>query len=239
MLNKDYPQRYKDLERLLIKTPLEPFTLHLFNIITIQQQSSFTIEHLQDLDDDLMKYCLHLSKTLLACLDNEPVKIGTNEVISVVILEALKNAVLKEFKVFMSIAEPSKNFDNISPEMLRREVELLSTYKPKQGRKHKNIRLAWLIIEIRKFYKGHSNKDYRLLFDCFDLFGLIDAEVKKEWEVKDFNAAKTQYIKSIYNQALKEEGLLDAYNTETNESYNTETLKTFKDFQVEQNEHQE
>ena len=235
----NYPQLFHDLERLLIKTPLEPFTLHLFNIITIQLRSSFTIEHLQDLDDDLMKYCLHLSKTLLACLDNEPVKIGTNEVISGMILEALKNAVLKEFKVFMSIAEPSKDFENISPEMLKEEIEVLSSYKPRRGRKPKNYKLAWLIIEIRKFYKGHTSKDYRLLFDCFDLFGLIDDEVKKAWEVKDFSKAKTQYIKSIYNQALKEEGLLDAYNTETNESYNTETLKTFKDLQVEQNEHQE
>ena len=235
----NYPQLFHDLERLLLKTPLEPFTQHLFNIITIQLQSSFAVDHFQDLDDSTILYALQLSKTLLACLDNEPVKIGKNVVTSRMALEALKDALLKEYKSFVGAVNPLVDLDSISPEMLKGEIEVLSTYKPRQGRKPKNYKLAWLIIEIRKFYKGHSNKDYRLLFDCFDLFGLIDAEVKKEWEVKDFNAAKTQYIKSIYNQALKEEGLLDAYNTETNESYNTETLKTFKDLQVEQNEHQE
>lgn len=81
-----------------------------------------------------------------------------------------------------------------------------SSIKRKQGRRLKNQELLWLIVVIRSYYEGHRNKDYRLIFDCMDLFGLIDEGVKKEWNIKDekgLNAAKTQYLKSIYKKATE------------------------------------
>lgn len=91
------------------------------------------------------------------------------------------------------------------------QVNTLNYEKP---RRHvKNGKLIWAIANIRRYYyKGHSNSDYRLMFDCFDFWGLIDEEQKQCWESNSasFDKMKTAYIQSIYNQVLKKYGDLGA-----------------------------
>lgn len=85
-----------------------------------------------------------------------------------------------------------------------------NTAKNKQGRKPQNTHLFWLVLEIRKYYKIQNNEVYRLIFDCMDLFGLLD-DVKEGWEKiydteRKMKTQKAQYIKnSIYKPALKYE----------------------------------
>lgn len=82
--------------------------------------------------------------------------------------------------------------------------------KSKRGRKLENKHLIWLVLEIRKYYKTQNNDVYRLIFDCMDLFGLLD-DVKEGWEKiydteRKMKTQKAQYIKnSIYKPALKYE----------------------------------
>ena len=97
--------------------------------------------------------------------------------------------------------------EEVTPEQVEGQIRLNST-KKKLGRKPKNYKLTWLITEIRRYYKRHRNEDYRLIFDCMDLFGLIDTEVTSQWHrknEKELKAAKTSYIKSIYQPALRYE----------------------------------
>lgn len=105
-------------------------------------------------------------------------------------------------------AELSEVIEEVTPEQVEEQIKL-NTFKRKQGRKSKRTNLAWLILEIRRYYKGHRNEDYRLIFDCMDLFDLIDEKVKKAWNKKndkELKAAKTSYIKSaIYKPALRYE----------------------------------
>ena len=94
--------------------------------------------------------------------------------------------------------------EEVNADQVERQILFYSSNK--KGRKRKNEKLQWAITQIRRFYPNHSNKDCRLFFECADLFGMIDEDVKKQWHWKnnkDLGLAKTSYIKSVYKQALK------------------------------------
>lgn len=96
--------------------------------------------------------------------------------------------------------------EEVAPEQV--EGTIARARKILTGKPPKNSKLHWLILAIRSYYKRHRNEDYRLIFDCMDLFGLIDEAMKKDWDKYDpkkLNIAKASYIKSIYNQAIKYE----------------------------------
>lgn len=100
--------------------------------------------------------------------------------------------------------------NEIKEEVTPKQIEgtIARTRKILTGKPPKNSKLHWLILRIRRHHKRHRNEDYRLIFDCMDLFGLIDEAMKKDWDKydsKQMNIAKTSYIKSIYNQAIKYE----------------------------------
>ena len=97
--------------------------------------------------------------------------------------------------------------EEVTPEQVEKAIRL-NTISKKAGKKVQNTKLHWLILEIRSYYKGHRNEDYRLIFDCMDLFGLIDEAMKKDWnkyDPKKLNIAKASYIKSLYKQAVRYE----------------------------------
>ncbi len=97
--------------------------------------------------------------------------------------------------------------EEVTPEQVEEAIRL-NSISNKAGKKVQNTKLHWLILEIRRYYKGNHNKDYRLIFDCMDLFGLIDEAMKKDWDKYDpkkLNIAKASYIKSLYKQAVRYE----------------------------------
>ena len=100
--------------------------------------------------------------------------------------------------------------EEITPEQVEGKIrELNKAVKSltKQGRKPRNLNLIYLILEIRKYHTRKTNKDYRLIFDCMNLLGLIDDEIIQDWQKKyntesQINNAKASYIKVVYQTAL-------------------------------------
>lgn len=108
---------------------------------------------------------------------------------------------------FIELCDP-EIIEEVTPKQVEEQIKL-NSFKVKRGRKPIRSNLAWLILEIRRHFKRHRNEDYRLIFDCMDLFGLLD-DVKVDWaKIYDteskLNTAKASYIKSIYKPALKYE----------------------------------
>lgn len=99
-------------------------------------------------------------------------------------------------------------YEEITFEQVKDKLEELEALtKSKQGRKVENLHIYWLILEIKRYYKEHRNKDFELFFDCMDLFGLLD-DVKTHWlktydTPKKVRMAKIAYIKSAYKEASK------------------------------------
>lgn len=103
--------------------------------------------------------------------------------------------------------------EEVNADQVERQIKLHSSNK--NGRKKKNEKLQWAIAQIRSFYINHRNNDYRLFFECADLFGMIDEDVKKQWHWKndkELRIAKASYIKSVYNQALKSNPVAGEWN---------------------------
>lgn len=260
-----------DFKRLLLKTPLEPFTSQLWEAFQGVACNAFNVSNIIDEIETKARshldYATNVAQSLLAILNNEPVKAGKTIVTSDDALESLKQALIEEYKAlgmnqrqmtpeeaeadlkdwrnnkdteewireqigFLDeemgmtgecdedldafctdptnaelYAEEITILEEIDPEQVEAAIRL-DTINKKAGKKPKNNKLSWLILEIRKYYKGHRNEDYRLIFDCMDLFGLIDDEVTKAWNKKDdkeLKASKASYIKAVYKQALKYE----------------------------------
>lgn len=219
MEHEELIKKQADFTRLLLKTPLEPFTSKLWDLfsgIASGKYVVFSNEEAAIALTELMTNVALLAKNLLSIQDNEPVKIGKDYVTSPKALEALKQALIEDYCHSFCILEEIKRFFDegiITPEELTTREQLVKTIekclpKGKQGKCPQNLELLYLIRQIRIVYKGHSNNDYRLIFDCMDLFGFINDEVKKAWDKKnnkELNAAKTQYIKAAYNQVLQYE----------------------------------
>ena len=268
-------KKYDEFQRLLLKTPLEKHTQPLWEAFQAVACNDVDVVNILDEAADKARAWLEdasgLARQLLALLKDEQVKAGKVTITSEKALEALKQAILEEYKsmgmnqrpmtteeaeCFLrnwrkdeeaknwirerldeiadevgltgeETAKSEEDFDafcdepsnaeyyaelctiteEVTPEQVEGQIKLNKTRK-KQGRKPKNYKLTWLIMEIRRYFKRHRNEDYRLIYDCMDLFGLIDAEVKGQWHwknEKELKAAKTSYIKSIYLPALKYE----------------------------------
>lgn len=275
MTQEEVNKKQGEFERLLIKTPLEPYTHKLWESFQAVACDAIDIVNLLDEIADKARAWIdnatNVARQLLALLNNEPVKAGKVTITSSKALEALKEALMEEYKAmgmnqrpmtteeaecFLRnwrndeeamnwiregleeiadeegltgeeaaiseadfdafcdepsnveyYAESNTIIEEITPEQVEGQIKLNKTRK-KQGRKPKNYKLTWLITEIRRYYKRHRNEDYRLIFDCMDLFGLIDTEVTSQWHrknEKELKAAKTSYIKSIYQPALRYE----------------------------------
>ncbi len=272
MTLEEVNKKYDEFQRLLLKTPLEKHTQPLWEAFQAVASGDIKVEHRIKEIEAAIKKCyddaLSVAKPLLAILNHEPVKAGKEHITNEQALEALKQALVAEYKRMkldyrdMTIEEAQaflqgwKNDKNIERWIVEYKEDMMlnidfdesfllddviddwleenpsiyedfasgcevkaeitpqqvtdtirrNSIKRKQGRRIKNKELLWLIVVIRSYYKGHCNKDYRMFFDCMDLFGLIDENVKKAWNKKDekeLNAAKTQYLKSMYDQATK------------------------------------
>lgn len=268
-------KKQDEFKWLLHKTPLEKYTQPLWEAFQAVACDAVDVVNIVDEAADKSRAWLEnasgLARQLLALLNNEPVKAGKVTITSSKVLEALKAALMEEYKAMGMNQRPMtteeaecflRNWRNdeeamnwiregleeiadeegltgeeaaiseadfdafcdepsnaeyyaelctiteeVTPEQVEGQIRLNST-KKKLGRKPKNYKLTWLITEIRRYYKRHRNEDYRLIFDCMDLFGLIDTEVTSQWHrknEKELKAAKTSYIKSIYQPALRYE----------------------------------
>lgn len=268
-------KKQDEFKWLLHKTPLEKYTQPLWEAFQAVACDAVDVVNIVDEAADKSRAWLEnasgLARQLLALLNNEPVKAGKVTITSSKALEALKAALMEEYKAMGMNQRPMtteeaecflRNWRNdeeamnwiregleeiadeegltgeeaaiseadfdafcdepsnaeyyaelctiteeVTPEQVEGQIRLNST-KKKLGRKPKNYKLTWLITEIRRYYKRHRNEDYRLIFDCMDLFGLIDTEVTSQWHrknEKELKAAKTSYIKSIYQPALRYE----------------------------------
>lgn len=75
----------------------------------------------------------------------------------------------------------------------------------KKGRPVKNLNLIWVILRIREYHKEDRSKDLRLIFDCMNMFGLLDDVIidwpKKYGTGREYKYAEAHYIKSIYQAA--------------------------------------
>lgn len=267
-------KKQADFIRLLLKTPLEPFTSQLWEAFQAVACDALDITNILDEIADKararIEYATKVAQNLLAILNNEPVKAGKTIIASENALEAIKQALIEEYKElgmnqrqmtfeesqyylkdwrndkevadwirecleeeaeevgypyilneadFDAFCDEPSNVEyyaelnemcmEITPKQVEEQIKL-NSIKRKQGRKSKNNHLTWLILEIRKYYKKHRNEDYRLIFDCMDLFGFFDS-VKVGWgKIYDtkskLNIAKASYIKStIYKPALRYE----------------------------------
>lgn len=269
-------RKQDEFKWLLHKTPLEKYTQSLWE--AFQAVACDALDFFDILDEIALKArawieeSSRIAQQLLALLKDEQVKAGKVTITSDKALEALKQALLEEYKArgmnqrpmtfeeaqcclkdwrskravaewiregleeiadeegltgeeaaiseadFDAFCDEPSNVEyyaesfpiveEVTPEQVEGQIKLNKTRK-KQGRKPKNYKLTWLILEIRRYYKRHRNEDYRLIFDCMDLFGLLD-DVKVNWgkiygTEKKLNAAKTSYIKSIYQPALRYE----------------------------------
>ena len=268
-------KKQDEFKWLLHKTPLEKYTQPLWEAFQAVTCDAVDVVNIVDEAADKSRAWLEnasgLARQLLALLNNEPVKAGKVTITSSKALEALKAALMEEYKAMGMNQRPmtfeeaqcdlkdwrnnkevadwileglkdyadevgligeeaaigEEDFDafcdepsnveyyaelfsiveEVTPEQVEGQIKLNKTRR-KQGRKPKNYKLTWLIMVIRRYYKRHRNEDYRLIYDCMDLFGLIDAEVKGQWHwknEKELKAAKTSYIKSIYQPALRYE----------------------------------
>lgn len=268
-------KKQDEFKWLLHKTPLEKYTQPLWEAFQAVACDAVDVVNIVDEAADKSRAWLEnasgLARQLLALLNNEPVKAGKVTITSSKALEALKAALMEEYKAMGMNQRPmtteeaecflrnwrndeeamnwiregldeiasevgltgeeaaisEEDFDafcdepsnaeyyaelctiteEVTPEQVEGQIRLNST-KKKLGRKPKNYKLTWLITEIRRYYKRHRNEDYRLIFDCMDLFGLIDTEVTSQWHrknEKELKAAKTSYIKSIYQPTLRYE----------------------------------
>lgn len=265
----DWDKKHDELERLLIKTPLEPYTKEIEGALGLLASNIFVIVNRIEERREWHLKVAQFSRALLAILNNEEVKVGGNVVTDEWVLSALKTAMIQEYKrmglhwrykTFEEAQEELENwrndesvkewirealeevadeegligeekylsaadfdafcdehsnveyfaeFEKIEVEVSPEEVEAAikaHNIGAKKGRSQKNQELQWFVLELRKHYKKQSNEIYRLLFDSLDLYGLIDAEVKKAWHwknEKELSAAKTSYMKAVYKNALK------------------------------------
>ena len=268
----DWDKKHDELERLLIKTPLEPYTKEIEGALGLLASNIFVIVNRIEERREWHLKVAEFSRALLAILNNEEVKVGGNVITNYWALQALKKAMIQEYKSkglhwryktfeeaqaelenwrndegvkawirealeeeaeevgypysldeadFDAFCDEPSNieyfaeFEKIEVEVTPEEVEAAikaHNIGAKKGRSQKNQELQWFVLELRKHYKKQSNEIYRLLFDSLDLYGLIDAEVKKAWHWKnerELSAAKTSYMKAVYKNALKLESPQD------------------------------
>lgn len=253
-------------KRLLIKTPLEPYTQELWRAFKAVANGDVEIindiERMNESLRDTISQELDTAKALLALFKKEPVKVGRLPINNYKALWAMRDVFMEDYRywdldkrhlTFEEAQDELMNWENdeyvkswllsesnqadiedldllvkdpfyinywaelnlkteiVSLEQIEKVIaaKTLELNNIKRGRKPQNDKLSWLIVEIRKYYKDKGNYLYRLIFDCMDFFSLIDSNVKSEWKIKnekDLNVAKTQYIKAVYNNALKFEG---------------------------------
>lgn len=266
-----------DFTRLLLKTPWEKSTQQIWaafnDVVSGDVDVVNVLAEEFDKKRSEMKDATKLAQQLLAILNNEPVKAGKITVTDRQVLEAMKHALIEQYKAnrlnqrHLTIEEAEadlkgwrnnkdarewiweqlrfladeccpeegvitdEDFDwfntdpsnveyyaesiiiceEVTPEQVLNKIKAMEKMAGgKVGRKVKNNKLHWLIVVFRRYCKRHRNEDYRLIFDCMDLFGLIDDVVMKAWNKKDekeLQTAKASYIKSIYKQAIRYESL--------------------------------
>lgn len=282
MTLEEVNKKQDEFKWLLHNSPLEKYTQPLWEAFQAVACGDIKVkqwlEEIEAKKRERLDYVLSVAKPLLAILNKEPVKAGKEHITNEQALEALKQALVAEYKRMkldyrnMTIEEAQaflqnwKNDKNAEKWIVEYKEDMMlnvdfdesflfdegidewlednpSTYEDfasgcevrteitpqqvsdvikrssingKQGRRLKNNELLWLIVVIRSYYEGHRNKDYRLIFKCMDLFGLIDENVKKAWNKKDekeLNAAKTQYLKSMYKKAIEYEVIHDDRTT--------------------------
>lgn len=74
----------------------------------------------------------------------------------------------------------------------------------RQGAPIKNAKLHKVVLLFKEVGLSRPrNKDYELMYECCDCFGLIDENLKKGWESAGSYQANISYMKSIWKEALK------------------------------------
>ena len=74
----------------------------------------------------------------------------------------------------------------------------------RKGAPVKNAKLHKVVLSFKEIGLSRPrNKDYELMYECCDCFGLIDENLKKGWESAGSNQANISYMKSIWKEALK------------------------------------
>ncbi len=74
----------------------------------------------------------------------------------------------------------------------------------RQGAPIKNSKLHKVALLFKEVGLSRpKNKDYEIMYECCDCFGLIDESLKKRWESTGSYQANISYMKSVWKEALK------------------------------------
>ena len=74
----------------------------------------------------------------------------------------------------------------------------------KKGAPKKNYKLHAAVLEFKNIgLSKPTNKDYEIMYECCDCFGLIDENLKKGWEIVGSYQPNIAYMKSVWKEALK------------------------------------
>ena len=95
----------------------------------------------------------------------------------------------------------------ITPEQIRSKIRILESEiksNKKKGAPKKNLKLycAILVFQESGLRKGKA-EDFRVMYECFDYMGFIDAKLKEGWAKKVTYQPEIQHMKSAYKEALK------------------------------------
>ena len=267
----------EELERLLMKTPLEKQTEFMFEILNLVSDDEIVAQDQSEQIDMCSMELVQFAKQVLAAIRDEPVKIGTTEITYANAIKSMKDSLISEYKrrylnhrqmtyeeakavlvdwdtspdinnnwFFPALADcgciidddtPKSVIDDmvqdddviygyvgmsdieedVTPEQVQRVIERWSSNKRK-GRKfsQQNLKMRWVLSKIEMVYDGHTNSDFRLFFDCLDLFGLIDEQLKADWtghyDKRQMENAKTKYMQSVYKLYDSDHGLMRTWN---------------------------
>ena len=251
----------EELERLLMKTPLEHETGYMFEILSQVADDEIIAKVWTQPFEEKRKETVQFAKEVLAAIQDEPIRIGNVVVTNTKAIESLKNALFEQYKernlnycfgpyeevaravldlspentgdavneiilrIDRELGKDMFNYDlddwpvavDITPEQVQTVIDRY-TFPEQKGRNlsQKNLKMRWVLGKIEMVYDGHTNSDFRLFFDCLDLFGLIDEQLKADWEgrydKRQMENAKTKYMQSVYKLYDSDHGLMRTLN---------------------------
>ena len=102
--------------------------------------------------------------------------------------------------------------EQISRTIFRLEEEFNQWNRRGAPKKNDNLHRVMKVFS-RKGLKNPSNKDCKILYECCDLIGLVDEELKKGWRKSNSSGLEIYYIRSVWKSAFKDSKVFLNYYT--------------------------